>query len=176
MSKCCRKPEGSPLETLPAGLDRLPRQLRGFPEVRSDLLAALVDHPALASWRPSGNDFALMWLEMWAYIADVLGFYEERVANESYLRTAVRRPALRRIVELLGHTPSSGVAGSASLAALAEGEVAVSVPAATGFRSSGFDLVCIPMLGDQRLAVHDRPIKARPHIAPEPPGMHLRPL
>ena len=36
-----------------------------------------------------------MWLEMWAYVADVLGFYDERIANESYIRTAVRRPSLR---------------------------------------------------------------------------------
>ena len=42
-----------------------------------------------------------MLLEMWAYVLDVVGFYDARIANESYLRTAVaaalgaaaRRPA-----------------------------------------------------------------------------------
>jgi hypothetical protein len=129
----------SPLESLPAGLSTLPRQLRGFAEVRRDLLRALGKEPGpLAAWRPSGDDFGLMWLEMWAYVSDVLGFYDERVANETYIRTAVRRPSLRRIVELLGYTPSSGVAGKARLAALADGAVAVTLPAATGFRSSAF--------------------------------------
>ena len=75
---------------------------------------------------------------MWAYISDVLGFYDERTANETYIRTAVRRPSLRRIVELLGYTPSSGVAATASVAALADGAVAVTLPPATGFRSSAF--------------------------------------
>ncbi len=136
---CCDPIKTSPLESLPAGLSSLPRQLRGFAEVRRDLLRALGAEPgSLAGWRPSGDDFGLMWLEMWAYISDVLGFYDERAANETYIRTAVRRPSLRRIVELLGYTPSSGVAATAKVAALADGAVAVTVPPATGFRSSAF--------------------------------------
>jgi predicted phage baseplate assembly protein len=136
---CCDPRPGSPLETLPAGLSSLPRQLRGFPEVRRDLLRALgADPGALAGWQPSGDDFGLMWLEMWAYVSDVLGFYDERAANESYIRTAVRRSSLRRIVELLGYTPTSGIAATATVAALADGAIAVTLPPATGFRSSAF--------------------------------------
>src|SRR6185437_15995560 len=81
----------------------------------------------------------LMWLEMWAYVADVLGFYDERVANETYIRTAVRWPSLRRIVELLGYTPSVGVSAKALVAALADGTAAVTLPPATAFRSGPFD-------------------------------------
>jgi predicted phage baseplate assembly protein len=136
---CCDESGQSPLETIPAGLSKLPRQLRGFAEVRRDLLRALGRDPGpLEGWRPSGDDFGLMWLEMWAYVSDVLGFYDERVANESYIRTAVRRTSLRRIVELLGYTPSAGVAATAVLAALADGAEAVILPPATGFRSSAF--------------------------------------
>ena len=40
---CCDATNTSPLETLPAGLSSLPRQLRGFPDVRRDLLRALRD-------------------------------------------------------------------------------------------------------------------------------------
>jgi hypothetical protein len=84
------------------------------------------------------RDFGVMWLEMWAYVADVLGFYDERIANESYIRTAVRRPSLRRIVDLLGYVPAPGVAGSAAIAAIAEGRVSVLVPKSTAFRSDAF--------------------------------------
>jgi len=137
---CCDPPQTSPLETLPAGLSALPRQLRGFAEVRRDLLRALGREPGpLAGWRPSGDDFGLMWLEMWAYVSDVLGFYDERAANETYIRTAVRRPSLRRTVELLGYTPSVGVSAKALVAALADGAVAVTLPPATGFRSGAFN-------------------------------------
>jgi hypothetical protein len=137
---CCDPPQASPLETLPSGLSALPRQLRGFAEVRRDLLRALGREPGpLAGWRPSGDDLGLMWLEMWAYVSDVLGFYDERAANETYIRTAVRRPSLRRIVELLGSTPSVGAAAKALVAALADGAVAVTLPPATGFRSGAFN-------------------------------------
>src|SRR5262249_2940592 len=39
-----------------------------------------------ASWRPdTGNDYETMFVELWAYLADVLTFYQERIANEAYL-------------------------------------------------------------------------------------------
>jgi hypothetical protein len=124
---------------IPAGLSMLPRQLQAFPEVRLALLAEVARNGALDGWRARGErDFGVMWLEMWAYVADVLGFYDERIANESYLRTAVRRPSLRRIIELLGYVPAPGVAGSASIAAIAEGRTAVPVPGSTAFRSDAF--------------------------------------
>jgi len=79
-----------------------------------------------------------MLLEMWAYVSDVLAFYDERIANETYLRTAQRRPSLRRLVELLGYFPAPGVAAKVILAAIADGRDAVTLPAGTGFRSDAF--------------------------------------
>ena len=75
-----------------------------------------------------------MWLEMWAYVSDVLAFYDERIANESYLRPARLKPSLRRLVELLGFIPTTGVAGSVSLALIAEGRVQIVLPPITGFQ------------------------------------------
>jgi hypothetical protein len=138
MNDCCDDHEVSPLEVLPAGLPTLPRQLRGFPELRRDLLAALPGKPALARWRPDGDDLGLMWLEMWAYVADVLGFYDARIADGTYLRTTVDASGLRRLVALLGYAPAGGIAGRADVAVLAKGRVAVEVPAGTAFRSRGF--------------------------------------
>jgi hypothetical protein len=124
---------------IPAGLSALPRQTQAFPEVRIALQAEVARHLALHGWQARGErDFGLMWLEMWAYVADVLGFYDERIANESYIRTAVQRSSLRRIVDLLGYVPAPGVAGTATIAAIAEGRTPVSVPASTGFRSDAF--------------------------------------
>ena len=96
-----------------AGLPAIPRQTQAFPEVRIALLAEVARHVALDGWQARGErDFGVMWLEMWAYVSDVLGFYDERIANESYIRTAVRRPSLRRIVDLLGYVPAPGGGGS----------------------------------------------------------------
>lgn len=75
-----------------APVDQAAPQTQTFPEVRQALLETIGATPVLASWRARGErDFGLMWLEMWAYVCDVLGFYDERIANESYIRTAVRR-------------------------------------------------------------------------------------
>src|SRR5581483_10895585 len=139
MSDCpCDDPPPLRLD-IAAGLDALPRQLRAFPEVRRALLAALPTKLALRDWRARDNqDLGLMLLEMWAYVSDVLGFYDERIANESYIRTAQRRPSVRRLVELIGFIPSTGVAATVVLAAIAEGRAPVKLPAATGFRSDAF--------------------------------------
>ncbi|HEY5960347.1 MAG TPA: hypothetical protein VIV60_27525 [Polyangiaceae bacterium] len=124
---------------IPAGQPQLARQTQHFPEVRQALLGAVAGQAPLEGWRARGErDFGLMWLEMWAYVADVLGFYDERIANESYIRTAVRRPSLRRIVGMLGYVPSPGSAGSAVVAAIAEGKTGVTVPKGTAIRSSAF--------------------------------------
>lgn len=139
MAECCDSKTASPLAEIPAGLDSLPRQTNTFPAVRTALLESLSEKPALASWRPSGDDFGLMWLEMWGYVSDILGFYDERIANESYLRTAVRGPSLRRITGLLGYRPLPGVGGTATVAALAEGDLSVTMPTGTRFRSRSFD-------------------------------------
>jgi hypothetical protein len=122
-----------------AGLNALPRQLRSFPDVRAALLSARADLAPLAGWRSTeGDDLGLMWLEMWAYVSDVLGFYDERIANESYLRTAALRPSLRRLIEQLGLAVGPGTAGSVALAALASGNAQVTVPSGTAFRSGAF--------------------------------------
>jgi hypothetical protein len=76
---------------------------------------------------------------MWAYALDILGFYDERVANESYLRTALLRPSLRKLVGLIGYQVRPALAASVVLAAIADGNRPVVLPPRTGFRSDAFD-------------------------------------
>src|SRR6266511_1109789 len=139
MTNCPCDRDLPPRLVIAAGLNALPRQIRAFPEVRQALLASLPKKSALRTWRArGGQDLGIMLLEMWAYVSDVLAFYDERIANETYLRTAQRRPSLRRLVELLGYFPAPGVAAKVILAAIADGRDAVTLPAGTGFRSDAF--------------------------------------
>ncbi len=125
---------------IPAGLPDLPRQIAGFPEFRTALLAAIPHHAALRHWRARGDeDFGVMLLEMWAYIADVVSFYDKVIADEGYLRTARLRPSVRRLVSLLGHVPRPAVGATARLAAIADGVRPVVVPVGAAFRSGAFD-------------------------------------
>ena len=129
-----------PKPDIPAGLSTLPRQLAGFPEFRRAMLREIPTHAPLSEWRArEGDDRGIMLIEMWAYVLDILGFYDERVANETYLTTAMRRPSLRRLVELIGYRPRPGTAASVVLAAIAEGPQPLVLPAGTSFRSGAFD-------------------------------------
>src|SRR5215218_3068698 len=62
------------------------------------------------------DDFAVALLDAWAAVADVLTFYSERIANESYLRTATERVSLLHLARLIGYELKPGVAASAHLA------------------------------------------------------------
>ncbi|MCF6407766.1 hypothetical protein L3C95_33070 [Chitinophaga filiformis] len=123
-----------------AGLIELPRQLAAFPEYRQAMLFAIRSKPPLASWQArKQDDTGVMLLEMWAYVCDVLSFYDKVIAQETYLRTASQRAALRRLVALLGYLPRPAVGATVQLAALAEGRQPVVLPAGTAFRSAAFN-------------------------------------
>jgi hypothetical protein len=62
------------------------------------------------------NDFSIALLDAWAVIADVLTFYQERIANESYLLTARERFSLLHLARLIGYELRPGSAASTYLA------------------------------------------------------------
>jgi len=62
------------------------------------------------------NDPAIALLDSWATVADVLTFYQERIANEGYLRTATERRSIVELARLAGYKPRPGVAASVFLA------------------------------------------------------------
>ena len=142
MSVCCPCDElkHPPQPDIPAGLASLPRQAAGFPEYRLAMLRDIPSYAALRQWRArGGDDLGIMLIEMWAYVLDVLGFYDERIANESYLRTAQLRPSLRKLTELIGYLPRPALAAAVELAAMADGAKAVTLLPGTAFRSDAFD-------------------------------------
>ena len=133
-------PQALSEQDIPAGLDTLPRQIGGFPEFRRAMLTALTEHHALADWKARDeDDLGVMLLEMWAYICDILSFYDEVIANENYLRTAKLRPSLRKLTGLLGYLPRPAVAASVVMNTLMEGRKQITLTAGTAFRSEAFD-------------------------------------
>ncbi|HTE38337.1 MAG TPA: baseplate J/gp47 family protein [Reyranella sp.] len=123
-----------------AGLTTLPRALATFPDWRLDVLFAMGQQPELADWRArEPGDFGVMLVEMCAYVLDVTSFYDQLVANESYLATAKLAGAQRRHVSLLGYLPRPAFGSRVSLAAEADGVRLVTLPAGTAIRSGAFD-------------------------------------
>lgn len=62
------------------------------------------------------GDYTIALLDSWAVVLDILTFYQERFANEAYLRTATDRRSVFELSRLIGYVPSPGVAASAVLA------------------------------------------------------------
>ena len=62
------------------------------------------------------GDVTVALLDAVATMAEVLSFYQERIANESYLRTATERRSVLELARLIDYRPRPGVAASAFLA------------------------------------------------------------
>jgi hypothetical protein len=74
------------------------------------------------------SDPAIALLDAWAVVADVLTFYDERIANEGYLRTATERRSVVELARLIGYTLRPGVASTAYLAYTIDEDRSVTPP------------------------------------------------
>ncbi|NTX07795.1 putative baseplate assembly protein [Myxococcus sp. CA040A] len=63
----------------------------------------------------SPEDLSIALLDAWATAADVLTFYQERIANEGFLRTATERRSVLELARQLGYELKPGVAASTYL-------------------------------------------------------------
>lgn len=92
-------------------------------------LSEIVDGQLKQIWRPTATgDLALQMVEWWAYLADILTFYCERIANQAYLGTADRPESANRLIQLLGYRPRPAIGATGMLAALVSGSKAVTLP------------------------------------------------
>src|SRR5215204_1845429 len=101
------------------GLATIAYRVGPHAQFKQSMLARLSasDLPALRGLNTrDDDDFAVALLDAWAMVADVLTFYQERIANESYLRTAMERGSLLELARLIGYEPRPGVAASTYLA------------------------------------------------------------
>jgi hypothetical protein len=103
----------------PPGLSIIAYRDTDYVEIRAALLTPLPGETQLAAWRPgAAGDLAVMMAEWFAYLGDIITFYNERIANEDYLGTATRASSVTNLIRLLGYRPQPGVGASVTLAAL----------------------------------------------------------
>jgi hypothetical protein len=113
----------------PPGRDVIAYRAGDYTGFRHALLQALKGEQELTQligdrvkqiWRPSATgDLALQMMEWWAYIADVLTFYNERAASQAYLRTADLPESVNRLIQILGYRPRPALGAIGALAAVA---------------------------------------------------------
>lgn len=88
---------------------------RDYYAIRDALIERVKDRTGDAWKGTDPNDFGLAIIEAFAYMGDMLGYYIDRVANESYLLTATQRDSLLNLASMYGYTPSNYVSASVPL-------------------------------------------------------------
>ena len=135
----------------PPGQDSLNYRLATHGQFLQRMLANLTrdqlpDEDDVSDRRPlaqlttrSSDDPTIGIMDAWAVVADVLTFYQERIANEGYLRTATERRSVLELSGAIGYELNPGVAASTVLAFTTENAPAspesVEVPSGTQVQS-----------------------------------------
>jgi hypothetical protein len=98
----------APANKVPVSVDYTGRD---YYSLREELIARVKD-ATNQQWQ--GNDpadFGLALVESFAYMGDLMNYYIDRVANESYILTATQRQSLLNIASTYGYSPT-GYVGS----------------------------------------------------------------
>ena len=111
------------------GLSAIAYRVGTYGSFRETMLEGIAGMPELAglTTRQDGDD-AVTFIDLWAALLDVLTFYQERYADEVFLRTAQQPASLRRLARLLDYRPQPGVAALAILAFTLDAGTAVQIP------------------------------------------------
>lgn len=120
-------------EVNPPGLTALSYRTGTYATFLETMLARLSGVPGLTTRDPADPSIAL--LDAWAVVSDVLTFYQERIANEGYLPTALERRSVLELARLIGYRPRPGVAASVRLAFTVASGFEGTIPAGTRAQS-----------------------------------------
>jgi len=93
----------------------LARMLAGLPGAPYPQDVASAGRPLKSLTTRSSDDPAIALLDGWATVADVLTFYQERIANEGFLRTSTELRSILELARSIGYELQPGVAAGAYL-------------------------------------------------------------
>ena len=104
------------VENLP-GLAALAYRVGTHGSFKTTMQAAVSGQGALRELTTRDDDDpSIATLDGWATVLDVLSFYQERIANEGYLRTATERRSILEMARSIGYELRPGVAAGTFLA------------------------------------------------------------
>jgi len=99
-----------------AGLPAVSYRIGTYGQFLSSMLAAVGTTTAHGLRTRNSDDFSIAFLDACAIAADVLTFYDERNANENYLRTATELLSIGELARLIGYSLRPGCSAGAYLA------------------------------------------------------------
>ena len=132
---CCQGTEPlTPLDIASRpGLDALSYRVGTHSSFLETMKAGLSSEALFKLTTRDGSDPAIAWLDAWAVVADVLTFYQERIANEGFLRTATERRSVLELARLVGYEPRPGVAAPDRASGIAPRRRSAGATAATAW-------------------------------------------
>ena len=109
---------------------------RDYYSIREDLLSRAAEMPIGSNWNTrSTSDFGVMLVDLWAYMGEILHFYVDRAAAETFVSTATQRESLLAFSNLVDYEPIKMNAAEATveLVSTAAWTGLVAIPAYTSF-------------------------------------------
>jgi hypothetical protein len=120
----------------PSKLSAVAFRLGTFAAFRHSILHQIARTPELRALRSrADDDFSVTLIDLWATVADVLTFYQERIANEGFLGTATQRDSVLRLARLLDYELRPGTAATTLLVFTLEPGARLTIPIGTRVKS-----------------------------------------
>jgi hypothetical protein len=105
---------------------------RDYASLREDLIKAV--QLRIPQWTADDpTDFGLAIVEAFAYMGDIMSYYIDRAANETFLSTATQRESISAIAKTLGYFPASARSSSVRLKVYNAGQTRARVIPGTKF-------------------------------------------
>lgn len=121
-------------------LDVINFRLGNYPLFKKIMLNSISTKPALKEWtNRTDRDWGVLLIEMWAYLSDILSYYQERVINEAFLRTSVLDESTIELFHHMNHKPIPGISSNTLAFFETNDDQSGTIPKNFKIQSSGTD-------------------------------------
>ncbi|MCZ0981863.1 hypothetical protein O1L60_31125 [Streptomyces diastatochromogenes] len=124
----------------------------------SSFRQAMLDHAARVYPEWSGRntaDFGVLLVNLFAYMGDILSYYQDSAAREAFLETATQRSSVLAHAALLGYTPAAAAASTGSVTFVTDSTqpTDVVIPAGTQVTTAFIESLDAPLTFETDVAV-----------------------
>lgn len=111
---------------------------RDYENIRRDLLRRA--ERVVPEWTDRDpGDFTMMLVDLWAYMGDIMHYYIDRAAGESFIETATQKESVLALANLFDYTPRTRAAAKTTVYISNGSSGSVTLPRGTVFVGEGDD-------------------------------------
>lgn len=105
---------------------------RDYESVKNDLVNRA--KRKIPEWsRAQPSDFAMLLVDLWAYVADVQHYYIDRAHTEAFMASATQRSSVHALAQSMGYVPNPRTSATASVTLRNSTASVITVPKGTMF-------------------------------------------